>query len=203
MVYDDMQYTRRDWRNRNYIKTPQGLQWLTIPVMVKGKYLQKINETLISDKTWNSDHWQKIKHYYVKAPYFKEFSPWVEELYDNATFPTLSEINVHFLKNICEFLNIRTEFIDSRKFDLSEEKTGRLINICKELGSTDYYTGPSAKNYINDSLFNTQGIKIHYFNYSNYEEYPQLFPPFEHKVCIWDLIFNVGVESKKYLKNLL
>jgi hypothetical protein len=203
VVFDDMQYTRRDWRNRNYIKTPQGLKWLTIPVMVKGKYLQRINETLISDKNWNYNHWRQIKQYYFKAPYFNEFSPWIEELYIKATFSTLSELNVHFLKHVCKFLNIKTEFIDSRKFNLLEGKTERLLDICKEFGATDYYTGPSAKNYIEESLFKTQGIQIHYFDYSNYVEYPQLFPPFEHKVCIWDLIFNVGVESKKYLKNIL
>ena len=73
ILYDDMQYTKRDWRNRNKIKTPQGLQWLTIPVHTKAKYYQKISEVMISDKDWATEHWQKIKQNYFKAKFFFNF----------------------------------------------------------------------------------------------------------------------------------
>lgn len=203
VVFDDMQYTRRDWRNRNYIKTQQGLKWLTIPVEVKGKYFQKINTTIVSDTQWNNDHWQQLKQNYRKAPFFNEFAPWVESLYKSANFLTLTEINVFFLKEICEFLEIKTKFIDSREFVLLDDKTDRLVAICKDLNATDYYTGPAAKSYMEEALFEKEAIKVHYFDYSGYSEYAQLFPPFEHSVCIWDLIFNVGRNSKKYLKYAL
>lgn len=199
VVYDDMQYTKRDWRNRNYIKTAQGLKWLTIPVEVKGKYFQSINQTIISEIDWNVSHCMQLKHNYNKAPYFKEFYPWVEDLYKQASFKTLTEINVHFLKSICSFLEIKTEFMDSRDFKLIEGKTERLVSICKDLGATDYYTGPSAKNYMDESLFFKENIGIKYFDYSGYHEYPQLNPPFEHGVCIWDIIFNTGTNAKNYL----
>ena len=105
VIYDDMQYTKRDWRNRNKIKTPQGPIWLTIPVEVKGKYFQKINETKISDLTWNKTHWQTIKHNYGKAPFFQELSPYFEDLYLSCNFQYLTEVNYCFIKSICDLLN--------------------------------------------------------------------------------------------------
>ena len=80
ILFDDMQYTRRDWRNRNQIKTPQGRCWLTIPVDVKGKYLQKIRETTVSDAGWAQDHWKTIRQFYARARYFDDYREEFEEL---------------------------------------------------------------------------------------------------------------------------
>jgi len=86
ILYDDMQYTRRDWRNRNKIKTPNGLAWLTIPVEVKGKYFQKINETIISEPQWAKDHWATIKQFYSKARFFKDYKDIFENQEQDAAF---------------------------------------------------------------------------------------------------------------------
>lgn len=201
VVYDDVQYTKRDWRNRNYIKTPQGLKWLTIPVSVKGKYLQKINETLVSDPEWTSKHLMILKQNYVKSPYFKEYFPWIENLYNSIKTDNLTEINTFLLKEVCLFLDIHTEFKDSREFHLEDDKTERLLSICKELNASEYLSGPSAKEYMVESLFEKENIKVTYFNYDGYPEYPQLYPPFEHSVCIWDLIFNTGEKAKEYINS--
>lgn len=202
VIYDDMQYTKRDWRNRNYIKTPFGPKWLTIPVEVKGKYLQRVNETVVSDRTWNIKHWDILKQNYQKAEFFSELSPWMEALYMSATYPTLTEINVLFLKSICSHLNINVEFRDSRDFDLVEGKTERLVAICKQLGATVYLTGPAAKNYMEEDFFARDGIKIEYTDYNGYTEYPQIYPPFSHGVSILDMLFNIGPDSRKYLNHL-
>ncbi|HEU5099944.1 MAG TPA: WbqC family protein, partial [Roseiflexaceae bacterium] len=101
VLFDDMQYTRRDWRNRNRIKIPNGVTWLTIPVEVKGKYFQKINETVISDSNWNQQHWQSIRHSYAKAKYFHTYSALLEETYLSTKETLLSEINYRFIKMIC------------------------------------------------------------------------------------------------------
>jgi hypothetical protein len=200
VVFDDMQYTRRDWRNRNYIKTPQGLQWLTITVEVKGKYYQKINETVISDKTWVNDHLKQFRQNYSKAPYYKELMPWVENLYETvSTKDYLTEVNTFLIQEICNFLNIKTKIIDSRQFQLQEDKTARLVDICKVLNATEYLTGPAAKSYMDESQFEKENIKLTYFSYEGYPEYPQLYPPFEHGVTILDVIFNCGKESYKYI----
>lgn len=82
VLYDDVQYTRRDWRNRNKIVTPNGLMWLTIPVNVKGKYLQKINETTVVDNSWIVKHERSLQEYYARAPYFYKYKDKIWNLYD-------------------------------------------------------------------------------------------------------------------------
>lgn len=198
VLYDDMQYTKRDWRNRNLIKTSHGVKWLTIPVDVKGKFFQKINETRISDKSWNKNHLNQLKENYRKASSYNEVINWVEDLYMNCNFELLSEVNEYFLKHINEFLGINTDILHSKDFELVEGKTERLVQICKELKATDYYSGPAAKNYMEEDLFKENNIKLHYFDYSGYKEYPQLHGDFEHGVSVLDLIFNLGEKSIQF-----
>lgn len=203
VLYDDMQYTKRDWRNRNKIKTPNGLIWLTIPVEVKGKFFQKIKETKISDKNWNIKHLNILKSNYAKAKCYKDVIGFIEELYETAHHNNLSEINYHFLSQICNYLGIDTKISFSSDYPLLEDgKTERLVDLCKQLKATEYYTGNAAKNYMDETLFNEQGITINYYDYSNYPEYCQLYGKFEHGVSILDLIFNEGTKSSKFITNI-
>ena len=200
VVYDDMQYTRRDWRNRNLIKTQHGLKWLTIPVEVKGKFTQRINETRIASKTWNEEHWRTIRSCYSNADRFGEVEPFLAELYSTAEFPHLSEVNLHFIKGICKFLQINTEIVLSSNYALTEGKTQRLVDICLALEATDYVTGPAAKSYLEEDCFAKCGINVRYLDYNGYREYGQLYPPFQHGVSIVDLLCVAGSETHKYLK---
>ncbi len=201
VLYDDMQYTKRDWRNRNKIKTSNGLKWLSIPVEVKGKFFQKIKDTKISDKNWNKNHLNILKNTYKVAPCYKEVIDFIEELYLTANQDNISEINYHFLSKICDYLSIKTKIIFSSKFDLLDNgKTERLVDLCIQLKGTDYYTGLAAKNYMDESLFEKENINVSYFDHSNYPLYNQLYGDFEHGVTILDLIFNKGKESKDFLK---
>jgi WbqC-like protein family len=202
VLYDDMQYTKRDWRNRNKIKTAQGLQWLSIPVEVKGKYIQKINETKISDKDWNKNHWAAIRMNYAKSSYFKEYKDFFEELYLNCKEESLSKINYRFLKGISDLIGVRTNFRWSSEFDLRGDKSEKLLNICLDEGATEYFSGPAAKNYLDENLFAQSNIKVTWLDYGDYKQYPQLYPPFEHSVSIIDLIFNTGPEIKNYMKTI-
>jgi len=201
VLYDDMQYTKRDWRNRNKIKTPNGAQWITIPVEVKGKFFQKINETRISEKNWAQGHWKTIVHNYRKAPCFEEMKLFFEELYNKATHTLLSEINYLFIREISSWMGINTTFHFSNQFELKEEKTERLVSICQQLEANIYCTGPAAKNYMNESLFEDAGIEIKYLDYAGYPEYTQLYPPFDHAVSIVDLLFNTAADFRKYMKS--
>ncbi|MES2593564.1 MAG: WbqC family protein [Bacteroidota bacterium] len=200
VVYDDMQYTKRDWRNRNMIKTPNGSDWLTIPVEVKGKYFQKINETIVADNNWGDKHWKILQTNYAQAPFFKQYKEIFEPLYYDKNLKTVTEINIAFIKAINLILDIRTTIIDSRQFDLIEGKTERLIDICKKINATDYFSGPAAKDYMDVALFKQESINIHYFDYSNYPVYPQLYGEFTHHVSILDLIFNTGSAAKNFMK---
>lgn len=201
IIYDDMQYTRRDWRNRNKIKTKDGLYWLTIPVDVKGKYFQKINETKISEPDWGKDHWNTIIHNYKKASYFSDYKDAFENLYLDNSEEMLSKVNYKFIKAICDILNIKTIIRWSDEFELLEDRNERLIDICKKTGATDYYSGASAKSYMDISLFEKEKIKVHFFDNSGYPEYSQLHGDYENAVSIIDLIFNTGPNAVKYMKS--
>lgn len=200
VVYDEMQYTKRDWRNRNMIKTPQGNKWLSIPVEVKGKYFQKINETKVSDKNWTASHWNLLKQNYKDSSHFKEMAEWIEPLYRNCKFDYLSEINIHFIREINKFLEIDTEIVFSKDLNLAEGKTEKLVKICKDLGVNQYFSGPAARNYMDEGLFKQEKVDVAYWDYTNYPEYDQLYGEFEHGVTIFDLIFNKGNSAANYLK---
>ena len=202
VVYDEAQYTKRDWRNRNLIKTKDGLKWLTIPVQVKGKYEQKINETRVSDKNWAENHWKTICHNYAHAGYFERYKERFEKAYEVvARMDLLSEINLYFIKFIVEILGLRTEFSLSGQYSLTGNKSEKIISVCKQAGADTYITGPAAKSYIDSQLFKAEGISLVWMDYSGYPEYNQLFPPFEHSVSIIDLILNEGHQATKFMKS--
>ncbi len=201
ILFDDVQYTRRDWRNRNLIKTPQGLQWLTIPVEVKGKYFQKICETRISDPGWAKSHWERIRHVYAKAPYFKTYQDQIAALYLETREDQLSQVNYRFLQAINEILGIQTRLSFSSEYADASGKNEKLISLCKAVGATEYLSGPSAKVYIDPVLFEREGIRLSWMDYTGYPEYEQLYPPFEHGVTILDLLFHTGPEAPGYMKS--
>jgi hypothetical protein len=200
VLYDDVQFTRRDWRNRNRIQGAGEARWLTIPVNVKGKYHQTIRETTVSDLNWNLNHFSNLKHTYSKAPFWKENHDWLWDLYLNTPKDNLSEINRYFLLGISEKLGIKTAFLDSQEFSMDGDKTERLVNICRELGAKKYFSGPAAQAYMDEELFENHDISVHYFDYSGYPEYPQLGSKFRHDVTIFDLILNTGEKCRDYLK---
>lgn len=200
VIYDQMQYTKNDWRNRNKIKTNKGIEWLTIPVRVENLQ-QKINETQIFDVNWTKKHKASLQTNYSKAKCFNETKDFVFDLYDQVSqFKFLSEINYIFIKSICEYLQIDTKITLSTNYNLVEGKTERLVDLCLQLNASHYISGPSAKNYIDEELFINNNIQLEWIDYSNYKEYNQIFLPFEHRVSIIDLIFNLGEKSKEYLK---
>jgi hypothetical protein len=201
VLYDDMQYTKGDWRNRNRIKTSNGTQWLTIPIQVSGKFLQKICDTDVDKQFWRKKHWQCIKHNYLKTPFFSEYGSLFETLYLSGTEDSLSKINYRFLRAVSEILNIKTEFKWSDEFELKGDKTEKLVNICKNLNATQYISGPSARNYLNETLFEENGIEVVWMDYTGYPEYPQQFGPFDHAVSILDLLFNVGPAAPSFMKS--
>ncbi|SRR5258706_6945681 len=201
ILLDDVQYTRRDWRNRNKIKTQSGAKWITIPVEVKGKYLQKVNETKISDKGWNRQHWETIRTNYAHAPYFRQYKQFFEDLYLSCDSSLLSEINWHFLDRISKLLQINTRICWSSEYQLSMGKNERLISLCQQAGAIHYISGPLAKDYLDTAAFAAEGIAVTFIDYSGYPEYPQLYPPFDHAVSIVDLILNAGPDTASFMKS--
>ena len=202
ILYDDMQYTRRDWRNRNKIKTPQGVQWLTVPVLAKGKYLQKICETEIDGSEWASTHWRSLSQNYRRSSHFEEIAEWLEPLYRVESVSHISQLNRRFIEAICNYLGIQTRIKNSWDYQLVEGKTERLANLCEQAGGTEYISGPAARGYIEERAFSDLGIKLTWFDYSDYPPYPQLWGEFVHGVTILDLLFNCGKNASLYMRQV-
>jgi WbqC-like protein family len=202
ILYDSVQYTRRDWRNRNRIKTPHGVQWLTIPVQVKGKYFQAIKDTLVSGDEWRGEHWARLQHSYARSPHFNDFRDHFESLYLAARHPLLIDINRQWIEVICANLGIRTPLARSEDYRLtSPSPTERLLEICLQEGAVEYLSGPVAREYLDEDAFRRAGVQVHWMDYSGYPEYPQLHGPFDHAVSVLDLLFMTGPRAPTYLKS--
>jgi hypothetical protein len=202
IFYDEMQYTKHDWRNRNKIKASSGLLWLTVPVETKKHLSRKINEIKIVDKTWAKKHWKTIVQYYAKTPHFKEYKDVFEQLYEECeSEELLCKINYKFIKNINKILEIETKISYSTDYMLIDGKTERVVDLCQQAHATEYISGPAAKDYLDEELFKKANIKLTWMDYTTYPEYHQLYPPFEHGVSIIDLIFNEGENAINYIKD--
>jgi hypothetical protein len=200
ILYDDMQYTKRDWRNRNLIKTPQGLQWLTVPVKVKGRYDQTIRETEIDGTDWAQVHWKALIRNYPRAQHFDEIAKFFEPHYMRREYTHLSVLNREFIEAVCAYLGITTKISNSWDYVLTEGKTERLADLCLQAGGTEYISGPAAKDYVEEQHFAQRGIELTWFDYSGYGEYPQLWGEFAHGVSILDLLFNCGKDAPRYMR---
>ena len=198
VFYDDNQYTSRDWRNRNRIKTADGAQWLTIPVGHDRDRL--IHDVAIPDPAWQAKHLQSLTQNYGKCPHFLRYKPWLEHVYLERRWENLSEFNQHVTKHIArEFLGITTQFEDSRQYAAQGLKLERMIDLVLKTGATQYLSGPAARDYILPGSFEKHGIALQWKDYGAYPEHPQRFPPFEHGVSILDLLFNTGPDAPWYI----
>ena len=203
ILYDDVQYTRRDWRNRNLIKTPQGLKWLTVPVKVKGKYYQTIRETEIEGTDWAGAHWKSLCQHYRRAEHFNVIAQELEPLYLQTPYSHLTNLNRRLIEWVCSKLGIMTIIRNSWDYKLIEgTKTERLLALCAQAGATEYISGPSARGYMDETVFTEHGVKLTWFDYAGYPEYPQLWGDFTHGVSILDLLFNCGSEAPHYMRRV-
>jgi len=198
VLYDDAQYTMRDWRNRNRVKTPTGTRWLTIPVR-KPASGSRIRDVHTLGDEWRAHHWGVLQNSYARAPAFRQCRERVEPLYLAGRETQLSAINRRFLEAVLELLGIETPLRWSWELELVAGRNERLIGICHQLGATDYLTGPAARSYLDADRFAAAGIRVHWMSYDGYPEYPQLHGEFEHSVSILDLLFHLGTRSRDYL----
>lgn len=198
VFHDDLQYTKNDWRNRNKIKSYEGCQWLTIPVGTSEHRL--ICEVELTDPTWQARHWRILSLNYSKCPHFHTFRPALEDIYLGRRWASLSELNQFMIRYIArDVLGIAVEFRDSRAYGACGQKLDRLVDLLAKTRATRYVSGPAAKEYIEPVRFEAAGIELVWKDYSNYPEYPQRFPPFQHGVSILDLLFNVGPQAPWYI----
>jgi hypothetical protein len=199
VIYDSAQYVKRHWHNRNRIKTANGVEWLTIPVVVKGRFEQAINEVEI-EKPWADKHWRAIELAYKRAPFFDHFAPAVKGWYEQAEGQArLTEVNAIFLRGIAGLLGIKTHMISDAAYPTQGSKTERLLGIARAAGADRYLSGPSARDYFDEAMFRAAGVTPEWMSYDGYREYPQLHGGFEHAVTTLDLLFNTGPDASRYL----
>lgn len=198
VFYDDVQYTNRDWRNRNKIKTASGTLWLSVPVGESRHRL--VDEVRIPDAEWQSRHWQTLTQNYGKCPHFERYRTFFEDVYLGRRWESLSILNQHLIRHIAtDFLGIRTRFANARDFGSEGAKMDRLLDLVRRTGATYYLSGPAAKAYIESERFAQAGIELTWKDYAGYPEYPQRFPPFDHGVTVLDLLFNAGPEAPELI----
>lgn len=201
ILLDNVQFTRRDWRSRNRIKTRDGLAWLSIPVHTRGLYSQLIQDTTTSDPDWGRRHWQTIRANYGKAPHFERYADRLAALYEHPS-PRLSEVNHAFITTICDMLDITTQITWSSEYAMRHAPSERLIDLCRAVGATEYLSGPSASNYLDVAALEAAGIAVRFADYSGYPDYPQPHGPFEHAVSVLDLLFCTGPRALEFMKTL-
>jgi hypothetical protein len=195
---DDVQYTSRDWRNRNRIKTNAGLKWLTIPL---GSHRDRqIRDIRLPDLRWRDTHLQTMERFYRKARHFGAFYDRIRDFYHEQEWTHLSAFNQNFITRFSrEILGLRTEFLDSAAIAVPEKKHGKIVGLLEAVGGDFYVSGPLARNYLDEGEFRRRNITLSYKDYSAYPEYEQSYPPFSHQVSIVDLLFHAGENIAHYI----
>jgi hypothetical protein len=200
VIFDRAQYVRRHWHNRNRIKTAAGVEWMTIPVVSKGRFGQPIDEVEI-EKPWAEKHWRALELAYRRAPFFETLAPAVRHWYERADKETrLTEVNSLFLREIAAQLGLGTRIVRDTAYPGEGAKTERLLGIARAAGADRYLSGPSARVYLEEPLFAGAGIEVEWMSYDGYPEYPQLHGPFESTVSILDLLFNAGPQAPHFMR---
>mgnify|MGYP000544233860 CR=1 FL=1 len=202
VFYDDVQYEKRSWRSRNRIKTPDGLKWLSIPVLNQGSITKSIpiNEIIIdsSQADWRKKHFKTLQQSYQKAPFFAQYEKLLIDFYSRND-KYLADFTIDFTIALAKELQItETKFMRSSELSATGKKTERLISILQKIGATHYITGGAARDYLEEEKFAESGITFEYMKY-DYPEYPQLYPPFDGHVSVLDLLFMNGENAKNYI----
>jgi hypothetical protein len=203
IFYDDIQYDKHGWRNRNQIKTAQGKQWLTIPVHSHGVTdgIPVKDVRIDWSKPWAKNHLKALTFAYGKAPYFKKYLPLIDSFYTRRD-ETLADFTIATTEAITRALGIlSTRFMRSSEMTgINGQKTDRLIQILTRVGAKHYISGPSARDYIEQDKFDAAGITLEYIKY-DYPAYEQFFPPFEPFVSVLDLLFMTGEQALDHIVN--
>lgn len=201
IFYDDVQYDKHGWRNRNRIKTPYGTQWLTIPVHGRGAPSLNIpiNQIRVNwDTDWSAHHWNKLEASYRDAPFFQHYTPLLKEFFSRRP-EHLADFTIETTLTLARELGIdHTRFLRSSSLKATGKKTDRLVELLTQVGATHYISGPAAKNYLETEKLQAAGITLEFMQY-DYPEYPQLYPPYDPQVSILDLLFMTGPEALQHI----
>lgn len=192
---DNVQFTKNSFQNRCKIKTPQGVAWLTEPVLIKKKFGQFTDEVEFNNRLpWRKSHLKTLEMNYKRAPYFERYFPKLEEIYLVKDWKYLSEFNIELIKLICKELSINKRFESASQIGVEGKSTSLLIDICRKLNTTSYLSGEGGAKYQEEEEFKKANIKLIYSDFKH-SVYPQLWGEFVEGLSILDLLFNCGDKS--------
>jgi hypothetical protein len=196
MFLTEVQFEKRSWQSRNKIRIKDGWKYLTVPVISKGKYDQKIKDVMImNEDNWRNQHFNAIKFAYQKAPFFKRYENFLESLYETK-WEWLVDIDIYVMEYILQDLGIETKLLYDRDLEITGEKNELLIDVCQQLGVTQYMSNKGSENYVDISKFNAAGIDHVYIDYID-REYKQLYPGYEGYMSILDMMMNLGPDETR------
>jgi hypothetical protein len=196
---DDVQYTRRDWRNRNLIRSKSGPRWITIPVLTSGRYSSKICEIELASDDWVTSHLSILDHSYRSFGPYQSIRDQLTLIYKQASrHRKLSDVNQTITRHLFEILDIRADTRDSREFPTHEDPTERLRAICTAIGATTYISGPAAKSYLREEVFEEHGLHVEWSDYGSLSPVQSEFR-FGVELSILDLLAVAGTTDAKVL----
>jgi hypothetical protein len=198
MYLDTVQYTPRDWENRNKIKTDRGWTWLTVPV--KARYRAVIPEVLVdNEQSWAHKHWNSIRTFYSAAPYFTAYAEGLRTLYLERIWTTLIDLNLALTHYLCQCFGFtRTKIVKASDCPCARRGTDLLVDLAQGAGATVYYSGSQGRKYVDESKFHAVGIQVAYQDY-RHPQYPQAYGPFKPAMAAVDLLFHCGPASAEII----
>jgi hypothetical protein len=191
VVLDSVQFAKREFIHRNRIRSASGPLWLSVPVLTKGRYYQKIQDVEINQtQSWQKEHWGRIYHTYCKAPHFDTYAPEFQTIY-TTSWEKLVDLNLRLIRTAFDLLGMHVDMCLASELDVEGKATELLINITQAVGGDTYLSGPGGKNYMDESLFEERGVHVKY-NQFEHPVYEQLHEPFLPYMAVIDLLFNCG-----------
>jgi hypothetical protein len=199
---DNVQFEKQSWQQRNRIRTHKGLEWLTVPIFIKGRSVQLIKdvEIVLSDKFYLK-HLRKIEINYRQAPYFKKYYPEFREiLLDHA--PILHELNIKLIEWLSYVMGINAKFIVSSALSGQGKRSAILVDLCKKMEADNYLSTAGSRGYLiaDYQMFSDAAIKVWLHNYEH-PEYRQLYSSFIPYASVIDLLFNEGERSLEIIRS--
>lgn len=199
VLYNDVQYVPKSFNNRNKIRTQDGWQWLTVPVLKKGYLDKPFHEIKIDNKQpWKRKHLRTIEHNYARAKCFDDYIDSIISIYD-ADFISLSHFNLHFLIWVLVQLGIDIKVLKASDYDFQGEKSGKVLDMCQQLGATTYIYGQACADYLDVEAFKKAGIELELREYEC-KPYQQVYEGFEPSMCMLDLLLNHGRDSLEIIR---
>ena len=197
-VFDNVQYEKKSYINRNKIKTSNGPLLLSVPVETKNHRETKICDIRIAERQWSRKHFKSIELAYKKAPFYSDYISQLGEVLLGQKYIFLKDLNHELMKFFLKELKIETAVVFASDYNFVGNKSDLIIDMCKKLGATSYIFGSQGHDYADRNLFQDAQIEISFQDY-NHPEYPQLHNNFEPYMSIVDLLFNVGRNAREVI----